>query len=122
MISTEFMDLINALEIEEKRKDSPQLLEIIIRNDSLDDLIRISEQYISPVMKPTSKVKRFLNHYGGIRKGQTVFFQEDEKTVTAGLIWPWSAGGFFTIKFFLEEKSKYEALSASVWTKFSPFG
>ncbi len=103
MTYTELIQEIKKLKLEEKRSDTKELLEIVIRTEHLPALNPILEKYFGPAQKrsgqnPTKEIRILTNALGGIRENQALYCLEDGPDMAFAMIWPWSSGTLATVK------------------------
>jgi len=81
------------------RIDKDDYLEIVIRKVSLEGLLRVLEGIFGPSKNRVSKeMETLIKDYGGLRKGQTLFFLNNNGAYLFAMIWPWSDDERITIK------------------------
>ena len=103
MIYPEFVEEIKKINFWEKRIDSPNLLEFVISQESLDTLIPVLQDYFGLPLKPAGQApsreaNAYSAPYGGIQKSQTLYYKDSENTGYCTLLWPWSDGKLITVK------------------------
>ena len=101
----EFLEQIKELRFEELREDKPEYMEFVIGTNHLNRLSSILESYYgvacaSPEKKPSRQAKKYADPYGGIKKGQTVYYLDKGEIFHCALLWPWGNGEATTVKIF----------------------
>jgi hypothetical protein len=104
----EFLKQIKELEFKELREDQPEYMEFVITTDYLESLSSILESYYgdayaSPEKRPSKQAQKYADPYGGIRKGQTLYYLNREDIFYCALLWPWGDGKTTTVKIFQGE-------------------
>jgi hypothetical protein len=104
----DFMEQIKKIEYKELREDQPEYMEFVIATNNLKNLSPIFESYFgapcaSPEERPSKQAKKYADPYGGIRKGQTLYYLNKGKIFYCALLWPWGDGESITIKIIQDE-------------------
>jgi hypothetical protein len=99
----EFLEQIKKLECMELREDRPEYTELVIATNHLKSLISILESYYgaayaSPEERPSKQAQKYADPYGGIRKGQTLYYSDRGDVFQCALLWPWGDGKATTVK------------------------
>ncbi len=99
----DFLEQIKELEFEELREDQPEYMEFVIGTNHLNRLSSILESYYgaayaSPDKKPSRQAKKYADPYGGIKKGQTLYYLDTGEVFHCALLWPWGNGQATTVK------------------------
>ena len=109
MIFLELKRKISEMGPVETREDSPKLFEFVLKTASADRLNLILEARFGPPLKQAHEnasrnILHFTEPYGGIRKGRTFYYKENDASPSFVLIWPWNDGKHTTVKIFQEEE------------------
>ncbi len=115
----DFLEQIKELEFEELREDQPEYMEFVIRTNHLNRLSSIFESYYgaahaSPEKKPSRRAKKYAGPYGGIKKGQTLYYLDKVEVFHCALLWPWGNGEATTVKIYQGETKSTETRSEIV--------
>ena len=102
---SELSEEIRKTAVEEKRADSNDRLELVVKNGALNEITPILERYFGPAVKPAGKNpsgpnRDLTNPFGGILKNQTLYYADRENCSNLAMIWPWSDGERSTLKIF----------------------
>ena len=96
---------IKKIELDATRVDNENYFEaVIIGKVHLEEVARVLEGIFGPPAWPSDKkllkdVKELINSVGGLRKGQTLYFLNNEGECSAfAMLWPWQDGERITIK------------------------
>ncbi|MEE8416804.1 MAG: hypothetical protein V3S05_11065 [Desulfobacterales bacterium] len=106
----DFLKQIKELGFEELREDQPEYMEFVIGTNHLNRLSSILESYYgaayaSPEKKPSRQAKKYADPYGGIKKGQTLYYSDKRGVFHCALLWPWSDGKTITVKIILGDSN-----------------
>ena len=87
----------------ETRVDSPDILEIVVSQETLISLNRLLESYFGLPLKPAGQTpsreaSAYSAPYGGIQKNQTLYYRDADAASHCALLWPWSDGKMITVK------------------------
>ncbi|MDD5218238.1 MAG: hypothetical protein PHN49_04425 [Candidatus Omnitrophica bacterium] len=107
----ELLQAIKKIRCEEVRVDSDEFYEMVIRKDSLKELSDVLGQYFGPPLKtaeaqPSREASKAAEPYGGIWKGQTLYYLEHDRQAHVAMLWPWSDGVTITLKMIQGRKAK----------------
>lgn len=94
---------IKSLEIDTVRSDTENYLEAVVKKTSLDELLRILENNFGPAAWPSreklpKETQKIADGFGGLRKGQTLYFLKGEGHSIFAMLWPWQDNEHITIK------------------------
>ncbi len=101
----DFLKQIKELGFEELREDQPEYMEFVIGTNHLNRMSSILESYYgaayaSPEKKPSRQAKKYADPYGGIKKGQTLYYSDKGEVFHCALLWPWGDGKAITVKIY----------------------
>jgi len=118
----EFLERIKELGFEDLREDRPEHMEFVIGTNHLNRLISIVESYYgaahtSSEEKPSRQARKYADPYGGIRKGQTLYYLKSGEVFHCVLLWPWRDGKATTIKIIQGENKASGTRTESVWQR-----
>ncbi len=104
----ELLEQLRSLEIKEMREDQPEHMEFVITASRLDSLSSILKGFYgpasaSPEEQPSNEAKKHAGPYGGIRKGQTLYYLNSGEVSHCALLWPWGDGQSITIKLYQDK-------------------
>ena len=100
---------IKAVEFDMTRGDNEDYFEAVVKKSSLEGLINILKDNFGSQAWP-SKVKlskyaeKVVNDFGGIRKGQTLYFSNNDGHPIFAMLWPWQDKEHTTLKLALIKK------------------
>lgn len=102
---------VKTLQFREKRFDSPDFFEFVIRKEQVQKLDPILRRYFGPPFKPAGEPLQgepaeFLERVGGIRRDQTLYFLESADKIFYTMIWPWGDRVNVTVKMAQCPRSK----------------
>lgn len=97
---------IKAVKFNEIRSNTPEYFEGVIHRDTLGQLTGCLEKYFGSALKPadqapSSEAKKAAEPYGGIWKGQTLYYCRSGQTADCAMLWPWGDGILITLKLIL---------------------
>jgi hypothetical protein len=122
MNHNEFLEQIKELEFKELREHQPEYIEFVIATHHLKSLSSILESYYgaayaSPEERPSKQAKKYADPYGGIGKGQTLYYLNRGEAFHCALLWPWGDGKATTIKIIQGENKGIGDRTKSVWQR-----
>ena len=99
----EFLDEVQKIKSDEVRSRTESSLELVVSKKNLEVIIPVLEAYFGHALKPegdrpSEESDRYSKPYGGVRQGQTLYFQKDEKGFAIAMLWPWGNGLSVTVK------------------------
>ena len=99
----ELKQKIQEFQLQEMRRDTSELFEFVIRAEYMERFYAILEQYFGPPFKladdkPSQNILKYTEPYGGIRRGQRLYFVENKGLSSLALIWPWGNRESITVK------------------------
>lgn len=102
---TELVQELKKWPFREKRADSDDRLEFIVKRDEFEKLTPVLESFFGPAQKPAGQkpsreMESLAAEFGGVMKGQTLFHIEKDGAPYLGLIWPWADNQHVTVKIF----------------------
>jgi len=108
MTYVEFLKELQTVEFQESREDNPEYKEFIVTANHFTRLTSILQDFYGtafspPEERPSKQAKTFADPYGGIQKGQTLYYKSSNETSYWALLWPWGDGKSTTIKLFQGE-------------------
>ena len=85
------------------RSDNEDYFEAVIKKARLEELVRVLEDNLGPTAWPSphklsKEAQIALKNFGGIRKGQTLYFSNDGAHQIFAMLWPWQDNERVTIK------------------------
>lgn len=85
---------IKALPITELRFANDSYLECVIHLEKMPQFSPVFENFFGLQINPKTcpdwkEISNFINHYGGVRGNQSLYFLRREGTVYYAMIWPW---------------------------------
>ncbi|MEI6631062.1 MAG: hypothetical protein WCL25_00400 [bacterium] len=84
---------------ETSRADNENYLEIVIVKDKLSELIlRLDNLFGPPQNQSSPQAQKAIKEFGGIIKGQTLYFWHEDSSFIFAMLWPWQDGEHITIK------------------------
>ena len=100
-----FLEQIKELEFEELREDQSEYMEFVIGTNHWNRLSSILENYYGAAYasldkKPSMQAKKYADPYGGVKKGQTLYYLDKGEVFHCALLWPWGNGNATTVKIF----------------------
>jgi hypothetical protein len=100
---------IKGIKFDTLRADSDNYFEAVIAKDAIEQLIRTLEIFFEAPLWPSEKklnvqIEEMINDFGGIEKGQTLYFKNDQENVIFAMLWPWRDGERTTLKLVNKEK------------------
>lgn len=103
MTYPELIEEVKKIKLWERRVDSPNLLEFVITQELLNTLTLLLENYFGLPLKPAGQApsreaNAYSAAYGGIQKGQTLYYRDSGASSHCALLWPWSDGKWITVK------------------------
>jgi hypothetical protein len=114
----QLIEKIKEKRTEEIRSDTSDYFECVIRTSNLNRLAPDFESCFGTPRKPCGSrpdrsVARYSEPYGGIRKGQTLYYAEEKGEAVMLLIWPWNNGDLSTVKIIPQIKTLLEPSSSA---------
>ena len=90
-------------EFDMTRADSKSYFEAVIKKVNLGGLVLILESNLGPQAWPSQarlakEAEAIINNFGGLRKGQTLYFLKNADYSIFAMLWPWQDGERVTIK------------------------
>ncbi len=118
----EFLEQIKELEFNELREDQPEYIEFVIATHHLKSLSSILESYFgaayaSPEERPSKQAQKYADPYGGIGKGQTLYYLNRGEIFYCALLWPWGDGKATTVKIIQGENKGIGIRTKSFWQR-----
>lgn len=85
------------------RTDNDYYMESVFKKDSLDKMTAVLENIFGKAVWPSKEkmphvAQKAADDYGGLRKGQTLFFTRAEDISIFAMLWPWQDGAHITLK------------------------
>lgn len=97
-------ETMNHVVFENVRVHADMYFEAVLTKDALPGLARNLEQLFGPPIwpgqgKPLSEaIKKVIDDFGGITKGQTLYFYLQSPASFFAMLWPWQDGQHITVK------------------------
>ena len=103
MTLKEIIERCNELRVAEKRQITDEYGELVFYSEDEEKWSEILSDILGSAIKPagikpTKYDINLTNAYGGIRKNQTLFRREDDKSIVIAMFWPWGDGDHTTLK------------------------
>lgn len=94
---------IKNIELDTMRADNDDYLEVVFKRGSMDKVISSLENLLGKAVWPSKErlskdAQRIADNFGGLRKGQTLFFASREGVCVFAMLWPWQDGERITLK------------------------
>jgi hypothetical protein len=94
---------IKAVTFESIRAESEEYFEAVVIKDHAQELAQKLESLFGPAVWPSkeklsSKIQEAIDQFGGIMKGQTLYFLSDQECALFAMLWPWQDGQHITLK------------------------
>lgn len=95
---------VRKMELDMTRMDNENYFEAVIGHARLEGVVRVLEGIFGVPILPSDKkllkdAKKLIKSAGGLRKGQTLYFLNNESECSAfAMLWPWQDGERTTIK------------------------
>jgi len=94
---------VRGLNFDSIRADDDNYLEAVISAKELEKLTAVLGSIFGPPAWPSdnslsAEAKSVVNNFGGIRKGQTLYFWHQEGDMIFVMLWPWQDGKSVTMK------------------------
>jgi hypothetical protein len=85
------------------RVETNEYMEAVIEKGKLTELHARLFEFMGPIAWPSDNpipddVKAIISKYGGIMKGQTLYFMKKGAKVLFAMLWPWNDGVHITLK------------------------
>ena len=85
------------------RSDSDELFEVVLNKDELEQLsnrlVKVFGEPIYPSKKKYPfKPEKLAEDYGGIMRGQILYYLEQKENPVLAMLWPWQDGVNITLK------------------------
>ncbi len=102
---SELLKEVKTVPYKELRNDTPELLELVIIKDALNQVSGILEHHFGKPLKPagvdsSQEAKQVADSLGGIRRDQTLYYLEQGGMSHCAMLWPWGNGISITLKVF----------------------
>jgi len=99
----ELKQQIKKIGVGELRKESDNYFEAVLLKASMDELGRKLNDFFGEPVWPSWKklppqAEKAIKAYGGILKGQTLYFCKLDDAVMFAMLWPWADGKNITVK------------------------
>ncbi len=95
---------VKKVELETTRMDNENYFEAVIGHARLEVMVRVLEGIFGAPVWPSDKklskdTEKLMKSVGGLRKGQTLYFLNNNSECSAfAMLWPWQDGEKITIK------------------------
>lgn len=108
MTFQELLSGIRNLKSEEERSCTDHSLEVVVSLEKIRQYQELLDAFFGPPFKsegqmPSIKASLCSQHYGGIRRNQTMYYLKDKDSAALAFLWPWGNGSRITIKIFHEK-------------------
>lgn len=89
--------------LETTRIDNENYFEAVIGHARLERMVRVLESIFGAPAWPSGKklskdTEKLIKIAGGLRKGQTLYFLNEEGCSAFAMLWPWQDGERITVK------------------------
>jgi len=86
------------------RVDNDIYFEAVVKKDVIGDIVRLFEHAMGKPAWPSKErlakeARSLADKFGGLRKGQTLFFLNKDGVSLFAMLWPWQDGERITIRF-----------------------
>lgn len=94
---------IKSVDLDTLRNDEDEYFEAVIRKSNLSNVLKVLEANFGAAAWPSStklskSAETIINNFGGIRKGQTLYFSQGQERAIFAMLWPWQDDERVTIK------------------------
>ena len=94
---------MKSIEFDMTRGDTEDYFEAVVKKSSLESVILVLEGSFGPPAWPSraklsKPAEELVNNFGGIRKGQTLYFSSESGHSVFAMLWPWQDNERVTIK------------------------
>ena len=100
---TEIKAQIRNLSPDSIRVDDDCYLEAVFNKESIGRVMKALEEILGKPLRPSQDkipgdTQKLIDGFGGLRKGQTLFFSNKDGVSLFAMLWPWQDGENTTIK------------------------
>jgi hypothetical protein len=84
---------------ETSRAEDENYLEAVVLKNKLEELMLKLDSLFGPAQnKPSAQAQEAVSKFGGITKGQTLYFWQEGESFVFAMLWPWQDGEHITLK------------------------
>jgi len=103
----EVKNAVKAINFESLRKEEDGYFEAVIFKKDLEGLNTILKSSLGEPAFPSNKklskeIENAIDEFGGIMRGQTLYYAIIASSTTIAMLWPWQDGQRITLKLFLK--------------------
>lgn len=81
------------------RVENENYLEAVLLKNKLEELMLKLDSFFGPAQnKPSAQAQEAVGEFGGITKGQTLYFCQEGESFVFAMLWPWQDGEHITLK------------------------
>ncbi len=92
-------DTVKELGVDTSRAENDNYLEVVIIKDKLTELVLKLDNLLGPAQGGSSaQAEDVIKEFGGLIKGQTLYFWHEGKSFVFAMLWPWQDGEHITLK------------------------
>lgn len=89
--------------LDNTRADNEDYFEAVVKKDSIDKVVQALEGKLGKAVWPSKErlskeADKLVRNFGGLRKGQTLFFLNKDGISLFAMLWPWQDGERITVK------------------------
>ena len=90
--------------LDNMRVDNDMYFEVVVIKENVGEIMQLLEGAMGKPAWPskdklTKDIQSLADKFGGLRKGQTLFFLNKDGVSLFAMLWPWQDGKRVTIKF-----------------------
>jgi len=94
---------IKEVKFDSLRSDSDDAFEAVAVRDQMGVVTRCLDSLFGPAVFPSKNklsdgINRVIAGFGGIMPGQTLYYNQEGKSVIFAMLWPWQDGVHTTLK------------------------
>ncbi|MDD4980907.1 MAG: hypothetical protein PHC54_06560 [Candidatus Omnitrophica bacterium] len=90
---------INSINFDTLRTDDKDYLEAVLVKEEIDKLKeRLKKIFGDPQAEISPKMEDTVKGFGGIMRGQTLYFWNEGQSALFAMLWPWQDGSHTTLK------------------------
>ena len=103
MTFDELLGEIKKIHCQEVRAQEADYLEVVMRQDTLENVLILLSSYFGEALKPagikaSADALKHSGPYGGIQANQTMYYRQGERGSELAFLWPWGSGSSTTVK------------------------
>lgn len=89
--------------LDNMRADNDSYFEAVIKKDSVNKVSQVLEGSLGKAVWPSQnkipkEAQTTVKNFGGLRKGQTLYFFSENGVSLFAMLWPWQDGERITVK------------------------